>query len=75
MVCKKLLIHYRLTIERQNLDAVVLDVGMAGSEHVVSKHWQPFLFFFNVVTYVTIQDVVVSYFCTYKNVNNQKQNN
>ncbi len=23
--------HYRLTIERQNLDAVVLDVGMAGS--------------------------------------------
>ncbi len=37
MVCKKLLIHYRLTIERQNLDAVVLDLGLAGSEQVVSS--------------------------------------
>jgi hypothetical protein len=29
--------QYRLTIERKNLDAVVLDVGMAGSEQVVSS--------------------------------------
>ena len=29
--------HYRLTIERKNLDAVVLDLGMSGSGQVVSS--------------------------------------